>query len=63
MRENTDQKNSEYGHFSRSDYMALCQFFQMKICFKQFWKLVIISFSPYPNPLFNFIPKKPKSPA
>ena len=25
MRENTDQKNSEYGHFSRSVYLGPCQ--------------------------------------
>ena len=24
MRENADQKNSEYGHFSRSAYLLLC---------------------------------------
>ena len=24
MRENTDQKNSEYGHFSRSEYLSYC---------------------------------------
>ena len=25
MRENTDQKNSEQGHFSRSDHQRRCQ--------------------------------------
>ena len=46
---NTDQKNSEYGHFSRSGYMALSQFFQKKFRFKQFWKPVIISLFSLPK--------------
>ena len=35
MRENTDQKNSKYGHFSRSVFILY--FNLLRQCFKQAW--------------------------
>ena len=31
MQENTDRKNSEYGHFSRNDYRINCDRFLVKV--------------------------------